>query len=623
VTESSANADERSLVWLHLTDLHVGQPKEGQRRLNIEAAVLRDLDTVSEHLAQPIDVVIFSGDLVFRGSDAEYIMATAVLGRILGHIQRLNRKWVSAEMATPVLIPTPGNHDLARPSQEEAETVLRSLGSRKPQDRALWSTGQAAVQKIVYHSFAAYERWLRDHPLPFPPSWRAGVVPGDRIATVRRHGVSIGIVALNSAYLHFDDNAVGKLHIDSSQLGALATDPDHWAKSHHFNVLITHHPSSWLSEVAQTTLNGEIRANRRFDLHLYGHEHVGAHRTEPGSTGIRHLLEGRSLFGAEEHASPRIHGYGVGRFVLKRSKTSGVLTKHVETWTRPGWRDDHGWHFGPGDREHGSWRLIIDLGTSTIRLAERDSDAPSWDVRIGDRGLNEDLWRKVAVRDDLATLFGGLDCKHWVLLSASVPRNDRGDLSPEDCAFVDSARPDAIEAFVVELAKRIEGRQDIGLVFGGHPAIALALGPMILASSRERPWIALFQDQRYQQIFAEALGVIIHSPVVQPVLFPEALGTGAPTQMRDLMIAVPGLIGAVFIGGKSGTIDEFTRVGEQRADVWRVAVGLGGGAAASLLLTEKYRDQAVPAGIKVPGRLWHTPADAVDEVAKLFPPVDV
>jgi hypothetical protein len=621
----------RSLGWLHLTDLHVGQPREGGRLANIEREFLADLDLVVAQTKQPIRIVFFSGDIAFRGIDGEYVRATAMLGRICNHIRRLNAAVADNEDPTPVLVPVPGNHDLARPSKTDAETIRTGFASRTAASPPLWEPGQRGVDELIQRSFAAYSGWLRHHPLPFPPGMHHGLLPGDLRATIERDGVRVGVLGLNTSYLHLADESPGSLHLDLSQVtDLLGSNMRAWVESHDLCVLVTHHPPSWLSEVARTTLDQEIKPDALFDLHLFGHEHMGSHRQDPGSAGIRHLIEGRSLFGAEEAGSPRIHGYVVGTF---RVETDG--RKRTEVFTRQGWRDGHGWRFGPGDTKWGSWRLQIELGRVSPRAAAAavatnvGRATPTLPETLGD--LSSDGRRRWHVvpnsRAVDAALRNAAPQRRWIYLAAGVPYHVADPIRRVAVRrYLESARPDAILAFVRELAGAIgDLGSDFGLVFGGHPQITQAIAPTALRSHRDAAaWLGLVQDEHYWHRMVEEVGVLACSPAVVPMLVP-TLGTGLDlARLRTTTLGAESLIAAVFVGGMDGVVDDFVAFSELQPGKPRYCVGLGGGAAAELLLDNETaklaagRDTYLPdgrwQGVDNTAKLWHTPALAVKAI---------
>ncbi|HMV66800.1 MAG TPA: metallophosphoesterase, partial [Myxococcota bacterium] len=560
---------------MHLTDLHVGQPREGGRVANIERELLADLKRVmtgSDPLS--IAVIFFSGDIAFRGVDSEYVRASAILGRVCEQVRRCNED-LGAQHPMPILVPVPGNHDLVRPRDPgDADAIRSAFQSRAAHSPPLWQSGQAGVRALVNAAFAPYAAWLDHHPLPFPPGRRSGLLPGDLRASIARGGLSLGVVGLNSCVLHLDDVRPGDLHLDLSQLTELlGPSPSTWVEAHDFNVLVTHHPPSWLSPMARQTLDREIKPDRIFDLHLFGHDHVGAHEIDPGSAGIRHLIQGRSLFGAEEGAHPRAHGYTVGRFVVDRTERA----KRVELWSRQGWYDGHGWRFGPMDERWGRWRLVIDLGAATDRAPKA---TPTPEIRRAAPGAYERPtggWTRVCDGAQVGDVVAGLGTKRWLLLSAGVPPATlSSDRMEGDGPYLRTARREVTEAFVRALARRVAATADLGLLFGGQPAVTQAMAPDVLAS-RRADWVVLVQDEFYWFNLVEDVGVIAKSPAVVPLLL-ETAGQGHRLHdLRDAMARVPGLVGAVFVGGLSGVIDEFRRVGERRPEVPRLAVGLGGG----------------------------------------------
>jgi hypothetical protein len=608
---------ESSFAWLHLTDLHVGQPREAGRLPNLECAFLEDLERVVPALNEPTRVVFFSGDLVFRGTNEEFVRATAVLGRLLTRLHELNRK-IDAEAPPPVLFPVPGNHDLVRPAPAEAERIRGAFAGRGPTSPDLLGPGQAPARKLVDAAFAPYRAWLSQGLLPFPPDGRDGLLPGDRVAPVSRGGVSVGIVGLNSTCLHLGDVGPGTQHLDLLQMTSLLGEqPEDWFAEHHFHVLVTHHPPSWLTEAARTTLSEEIRRGSRFDLHLYGHAHDGRHEVDPGTTGTRHLVEGRSLFGADTDTQ-RIHGYSIGRFVLGAPEADGQRPKRVETWNRQGWQSHQGWRFGPMDERQGAWRLLIDVGRTDLPSVG-DSESPDFIEGLGrsPRGGSA-RWSRWSDPSELKLALEALaPGRKWILLLASVPELPTDPhRAAKEARFVETARPDAIRAFVEELGSQVAARDGkVGLLFGGHPTITHILAPMALVRA-DTPWLALLQDQSFQSTFPQAVNVLAHASGVWSFLMEPGTGPDLP-RLRQALFA-PNLLAAVFVGGKSGILEEFRLAGE-RPDLPRFAVGLGGGAAAALALEHPVAALGATATHPEPrvtpaGRLWHTPKMAVDAI---------
>jgi predicted MPP superfamily phosphohydrolase len=302
---------KRGIRFLHLSDLHVGMTNQGWLWPAFKTAFLDDIRNMCRKFGG-WDVVIFSGDLVQKGSQSEYEKLTEILKEI----------WVVFEELgfTPLLFPVPGNHDLTRPtSLNAAAKVLDQWWSLPEIQKAFWESDGGEYQNLVTSSFSNYSIWIsniKSEGIPLP-DFQSGCVAGDISAIVTVRGLRIGLIGLNSAWLQLSDNDYnGKLHVDTRQLLAVTNkEPDIWCEKNNFNLLVTHHPSDWLAVESQKHWKSEIFTHIRFDCHLHGHMHEPSTTTlaEGGFSG-RRIKQGASLFGLEttkQNTMQRIHGYSV------------------------------------------------------------------------------------------------------------------------------------------------------------------------------------------------------------------------------------------------------------------------------------------------------------------------
>lgn len=300
------------VVVLHLTDLHFGQGGLKTLWPTLRAEFYRDLgETV--RLAGPIDLVVFSGDLTQRAGVDEFKGLDALLKQLWQHFASLG--------SSPKLFTVPGNHDLVRPPKDAHSKLLLQW----PQDEEIVSEfvsqERSAYRKVVSDAFSNYTAWLNDCGVPCL-SGNRGLLPGDCSATLSKAGLKIGLVGLNSAWLQLADGHFEKrLEILDEQL-ALACEGDApaWVRRHEINLLITHHPESWLHPGAKRRFRESIYPPGQFTCHMYGHMHEAKLEAlgEGGAPG-RLSIQGRSLFGLEKFshangATDRSHGYSVIRF---------------------------------------------------------------------------------------------------------------------------------------------------------------------------------------------------------------------------------------------------------------------------------------------------------------------
>lgn len=596
----------RPLTWLQLTDLHVGQPREYDRYENIEQALFDDLRRLQRDDDWHWDVVFFTGDLAFRGSDGEYAGVTRRLGRILEEVQRLNG---GGDEHRPVLVTVPGNHDLARPDPLTVSRVRASWQGSSLYRESLWRGENPDLRAILERAFDAYTRWHRTHPFRRPEEVSDnGLVPGDFAATATIRGLRLGVVGLNSSFLHLGDSEPGELDLRLEQLRAVCGDYEGWARNHHLRILLTHHPVDWLCPAGRAAFEEEIRHGDRFDIHLYGHMHAGGHTAAATVDGFRYSMQGRSLFGAEEDGHPRMHGVAMGRFQIADDKRT------MDLHQREGWRvDGRGWAFGPlAGSSRRSWFIRAELGPVPDRADAEDG---------GLRGLAAE---KISTPDKLAailTLDGGSPRK-ILFLSASVPRprTEAGRREAEQ-KFLAGADRTTIQKTVQELGKRAMER-GFAVLFGGHPSISEALLPLALGPGRpttSRPWLYLCQHLHFNWHLHDATAALARSPDVALILVDGSEpGVTGPTEaalarLRACMLGVPNLAAGVFLGGMKGVEDEFTLFTTKHPKARKYALGVGGGAASKLL---KEQTSIARGGLADSAPLWADPAAAAEAVFK-------
>ncbi len=324
-----------SIGFLHFTDLHVGMKELPADWPTIEAELLRDLEHMREQTGA-WDLVVFSGDIVHSGQREQFDKAQAFLGRLW----RAFREWD----CEPRLVTVPGNHDLARPDDDLAATLL-ARWEEVPFRQDFWGEDEGGYRGRVRQTLAAYERWWEGlcrapapASTPTPPDELSrlpvlapsatGGLPGDFTSTFEKDGVALGLLGLNTTFLQLDDNAgEGTLAVDKYQIQAACEgDLPAWVGRHDLCLLVTHHPPSWLSDRARRDLVDHAIDPAGPALHLCGHMHEPDQTVQSrnGSLVQRRLL-GASLFGVEEWGTDReraVHGYSSCRLDIEGDRTS-------------------------------------------------------------------------------------------------------------------------------------------------------------------------------------------------------------------------------------------------------------------------------------------------------------
>ncbi|WP_081421268.1 metallophosphoesterase [Burkholderia contaminans] len=307
---------ENKFSWLHLSDLHAGQHSHGWLWPNFKDVFLKDVRRIAKE-SGPIDLVVFSGDLTQRGSKEEYDSLTEILKVIWHEFAELGHN--------PSLFVVPGNHDLQRPKESlPSARLLKHWNDDQHVSQDFWANSDNDHVSLVRSSFSNFVEWRNSLPsagIPLP-ELQCGIIPGDISASLTFGDIRVGLVGLNSAFLQLDgSNYDGKLALDVRQLNAVTgNDPGRWSDQHNINLLVTHHPSSWLSPSARQAFETEIYTSGRFTAHLYGHMHSADTLTiSRGGASPRKYIQSASLFGLErlpDGKSARLHGYAAGRIEI-------------------------------------------------------------------------------------------------------------------------------------------------------------------------------------------------------------------------------------------------------------------------------------------------------------------
>jgi hypothetical protein len=285
----------------------------GQQSLwpNVEEMFRNDLDLLRTQVG-PWDLVLFTGDITQRGTQAEFDEVNKLLQKFWSRF----RGWGFE----PKLLVIPGNHDLTRPTDGNDPALVTLLHNWQlpAVQTPFWEKEDSPQRRLISTAFQGFSEWWENTPIPKPAEVKRGLLPGDCSVSFPLDGFNLGIVGLNSAYLQLaEGDFEGRLHLDARQLHAVCNGhAADWAKRHDARLLLTHHPVEWLTPEAQKHFTDEIHSPpERFALHLFGHMHESNLRSVAhGGGGDRRKLQGCSLFGLETWGgkqAKREHGYSL------------------------------------------------------------------------------------------------------------------------------------------------------------------------------------------------------------------------------------------------------------------------------------------------------------------------
>jgi len=329
--------------WLHLSDLHLGCRGEALWP-QVHEEFEQSIREYAAKLGMP-DLILFTGDLSFKGSEREFRLVDEFLEKLQGWLQD-----ATGSDQRALVFPVPGNHDLVRPERK----ALRNLRFLKDYGRGRDDPDIAEFQQDLWVNknegditplFSNYQAWLERSILPqFEEAdfkLHQSHFPGDLSLIYQAEGKpSLLLVGLNSAWMQYQAGDLqGRLELPIEQFqAALGDEGLERCREVEQALLLMHHPLDWMSQKAQEIFLEDIYTPSRFTLCLHGHMHKGRSESVSVSGGaFRHWFQSPSLFGVEAYGSQhetRAIGYGWGEldvdgrvrvWPLHRTQSGGVM----------------------------------------------------------------------------------------------------------------------------------------------------------------------------------------------------------------------------------------------------------------------------------------------------------
>lgn len=335
-----AHDNDSTIRWLHLTDLHVGMNNQDWLWPDMRAAFRDDLrDKIAkQYNAAPWDLVLFTGDLIQGHSTKE---GTKEQYDKLDEIFDDMWNWFGELGCSPEFLAVPGNHDLFRP--KATKSTVKQLERWHFDDdvsQSIWrDDGDNEYLEEIQFAFDEYTKWWEKTPLKPDAGIVSGRLPGDFSYVFEKNNFKLGIMGLNSAFLQLTNKLdyKGRLVVDPRQsvhaCNHYNNDDVAWAENNNANIMMTHHPLSWIHGDYRTRFSQRVM--KRFNIHLCGHQHsmeVMQVLSGGASTGSLNWV-GRSLFGLEKAENGKLdreHGYALGEISLTEEPQVCFLPRRRE-----------------------------------------------------------------------------------------------------------------------------------------------------------------------------------------------------------------------------------------------------------------------------------------------------
>jgi hypothetical protein len=255
-----------TLTWVHLSDLHLCQPKTGWDSHRVLRPLLEDLRHMRQAHGLRPDFVFFTGDLAFGqiGRNAGETLADQFDD---GHtfLESVRTAFVPHVPRENVFV-VPGNHDVDRSHHSPALATWLDAQRDPMAITELIRKGSGDWPHFMKR-LAAYGAFLERH------SYAHLIADPERLVYAQERdvrGVKVGIAGLNSAWTCGRDDEKSHLWLGGDwQIGHVTSQ----MANAQVRIALIHHPANWFSEFEDPHIWRLIE--RDFTFCLHGHEHQG------------------------------------------------------------------------------------------------------------------------------------------------------------------------------------------------------------------------------------------------------------------------------------------------------------------------------------------------------------
>lgn len=297
-------------VFVHLSDIHFGQEKDGgtdAANADAKARLIDDARTQLAKLGCPATGVIVTGDIAYSGQAHQYAMAASWLADLTDAI--------GCDRTDVQLIP--GNHDVDRSKiTNTMDSVLFSVreGGDIWLDRHLDNPDECAA---LYHRFDAYKGFALDYRCEL--DLNGGV---SQSATLElAPGRSIRFVRLNSALICSGHPEEGKLILGQRQRQIPIEEGVE-------NVVLSHHPLNWFQDSVKA--RGYLRGRAR--VFISGHEHFPNLDIEDVEEGCQLMMLAAGATAPDEVDDKFTYKYNILTFEWDKDQDALAVTIDPRTW---------------------------------------------------------------------------------------------------------------------------------------------------------------------------------------------------------------------------------------------------------------------------------------------------
>lgn len=316
-------------VFVHLSDIHFGQEKDGgtdAANADAKMRLIEDARVQVSKLGCKANGVIVTGDIAYSGQEHQYAMAAQWLAQLTDAIgcDRTDVQMV------------PGNHDIDRKKiTNTIDSVLFSIrvGGDQWLDRHLDNPDDCAA---LYSRFDAYRGFALDYRCEL--DLNGGISKSAKLDLAS--GRSIRFVRLNSALICSGHPEEGKLILGARQR-MLPIDAGVE------NIVLSHHPLNWFQDSDKA--RGYLRSRAR--VFISGHEHFPKLDIEAVEDGCQLMMIAAGATAPDKVDGKFTYKYNILTFEWDEQQDALAVTVDPRTWNPDMARFEHDVFFMEGRQE--------------------------------------------------------------------------------------------------------------------------------------------------------------------------------------------------------------------------------------------------------------------------------
>lgn len=297
-------------VFIHLSDIHFGQEKDGgtdAENADAKMRLIEDARAEVSKLNGKVHGVIVTGDIAYSAKKSEYALAAKWLAQLTDAI--------GCERTDVQLVP--GNHDIDRTKITNAiDSVLYSIreGGDEWLDKHLDNECDC---KDLYERFDTYKGFALDYRCELDLNGRVSMSAKLDLAP----GRAIRFVRLNSALICSGKKEEGKLILGKRQRLLPIEDGVE-------NIVLSHHPLDWFqdSERARGYLRGRAR------VFISGHEHFPKLEIEDIESRCQLMMLAAGATAPDSIEGKYTYKYNVLAFEWDEDNDALAVSVNPRTW---------------------------------------------------------------------------------------------------------------------------------------------------------------------------------------------------------------------------------------------------------------------------------------------------